>query len=99
MRDPHLVIDRPLLTEKSNAQSYMNKYHFKVSKDATKVEIAYAITSIYANQGVQVLAVNTITVKGKKKRALTRGGKPGYSPSWKKAIVTTDRPLVLFEGV
>ena len=28
-----------------------------------------------------------------------KNGKPGYSPNWKKAIVTTDKPIVLFEGV
>ena len=38
-------------------------------------------------------------VKGKKKRAMVKGGKAGYSPNWKKAIVTTDKPIVLFEGV
>lgn len=99
MKDPHEIIVRPLLTEKTNAQAALNKYHFRVRLDANKYEIARAIETIYANQGVKVLAVNTLRVKGKKRRALVRGGKPGYSPTWKKAIVTTDRPLTLFEGV
>ncbi|HZO91433.1 MAG TPA: 50S ribosomal protein L23 [Chthonomonadaceae bacterium] len=99
MRDPYEIIERPLLTEKSTDQAAINKYHFRVAKDANKIEIAEAIQKIYAREGVRVLAVNTMTVKGKKKRALVRGGKPGYSPDWKKAIVTTDKPLVLFEGV
>ncbi len=99
MRDPHYIIERPLLTEKSNAQAELNKFHFRVRLDATKIEIAQAITAIYANQGVKVLSVNTLRVKGKEKRSLAKGGKPGYSVDWKKAIVTTDRPLVLFEGV
>lgn len=99
MRDPHEIIERPLLTEKSNAQSSQNKYHFRVRLDANKIEIANAIMLIYAQDGVKVLAVNTLRVKGKKKRAMSKGAKPGYSPNWKKAIVTTDKPIVLFEGV
>ena len=46
--------------------------------------------------GAKVLAVNTISVKGKKKRAMAKGGKSGYSSDWKKAIVTTDKPLSVF---
>jgi len=99
MRDPHDIIERPLLTEKSTIQAEMNKYHFRVRIDANKIEIAHAISTIYANQDVRVLAVNTMRVKGKKKRAMVRGGKAGYSPNWKKAIVTTDKPLTLFEGI
>lgn len=98
MRDPHQIIERPLLTEKSQDQAEMNKFHFRVIPDANKIEIAHAVEAIYAEQGVRVLAVNTISVKGKKRRALGKG-KPGYSPDWKKAIVTTDKPLVLFEGI
>ncbi len=99
MRDPHDIIERPLLTEKSTDQAVMNKYHFKVSITANKIEIAHAIQSIYGRDGVRVTAVNTIHVKGKKKRATSKGGKSGYSPDWKKAIVTTDKPIVLFEGI
>jgi large subunit ribosomal protein L23 len=99
MRDPHEIIERPLLTEKSTDQAEHNKYHFRVRLDANKIEIAHAIEHIYAKEGVRVLAVNTMRVKGKKKRATSRGAKPGYSPNWKKAIVTTDSPLVLFEGI
>ncbi|HZP83604.1 MAG TPA: 50S ribosomal protein L23 [Chthonomonadaceae bacterium] len=99
MKDPHLIIVRPLLTEKSTDQASMNKYHFRVATDANKIEIAEAVQQIYARDGVRVLAVNTMMVKGKKRRAMVRGSKPGYSPNWKKAIVTTDKPLVLFEGV
>lgn len=99
MRDPHLIIERPLLTEKSTDQAAENKYHFRVKLDANKIEIATAVEAIYAREGVKVLKVNTLHVKGKKKRAQSRGAKAGYSPNWKKAIVTTDSPLVLFEGI
>lgn len=99
MKDPHDIVVRPLLSEKSTDQSVLNKYHFRVALDANKIEIAHAVEHIYAREQVRVLAVNTMVVKGKKKRAMVRGGKPGYSPDWKKAIVTTDKPLVLFEGI
>ena len=99
MRDPHEIIERPLLTEKSTDQAAVNKYHFRVRKDANKIEIAEAVRAIYARDGARILSINTMIVKGKKKRVLTRRGKAGYTPDWKKAIVTTDRPLVLFEGI
>lgn len=96
-RDPHEIIIRPLVTEKSSDQARMNKYHFQVALDANKYEIAQAVMAIYAKDNPRVLAVNTLRVKGKKKRALVRGGKPGYTPDWKKAIVTTEAPLSIFE--
>lgn len=97
MRDPHVIIERPLLTEKGTDLAAVNKFIFRVNLDANKIEIAQAIQVIYARDNVKVLAVNTIHVKGKKKRTLSKGGKPGYSPDWKKAIVTTDKPLSVFE--
>lgn len=96
-RDPHTIIIRPLITEKSNDQAHLNKYHFRVALDANKIEIAEAIKAIYAKDNPRVLAVNTLRVKGKKKRAMVRGGKPGYTPDWKKAIITTEAPLSLYE--
>ncbi len=99
MRDPYTIIERPILTEKSNDLASQNKFHFRVKKDANKIEIAHAVEHIYGQEGVKVLAVNTISVKGKKRRAQSKNGKAGYSPDWKKAIVTTDMPIVLFEGV
>ena len=99
MRDPHYIIERPLLTEKSTDQASTNKYHFRVRVDSNKIEIADAIQRIYSQQEIKVLAVNTLTVKGKKRRSTAKGGKSGYTSKWKKAIVTTDRPLEIFEGI
>ena len=97
MRDPHIIIEFPLLTEKSMRQAAENKYHFRVAKSANKIEVAHAVKALYGQGDVKVLAVNTITVKGKKKRAMSKGGKQGYTSDWKKAIVTTDLPLSIFE--
>lgn len=99
MRDPHLIIERPLYTEKSTSDGENNKFHFRVALDANKIEIASAIEFIYQQEGVKVLAVNTLHVKGKKRRVTGKRGKPGYATDWKKAIVTTDRQITLFEGV
>ena len=101
MRDPYTIIVRPLLTEKSTDQASHNKYHFRVAVDANKIEIAQAVQAIYGRAGIKVLAVNTLNVKGKKKRALVKGGKPGYSAKWKKAIVTlaAGNKIEFFEGV
>ncbi len=57
------------------------KYTFEVHRTANKTEVKDAIESIF---GVKVETVNTMNVKGKKKRM---GKNEGYRRSWKKAIV------------
>ena len=81
---PEEIIERPIITEKSNDELQQGKYTFKVNKKATKVEIAKAVEKLFE---VKVLKVNTMTVKGKKKRVRYKEGK---TPDWKKAIVTID---------
>ena len=96
MKDPYLIIERPLLTEKSMDQSQAGKYTFRVSKDANKLEIANAIETIYT---VKVVKVNTLNVKGKTRRV---GRYPeGRTSDWKKAIVTLAKgqSITLFEGL
>ena len=96
MRDPFSVIERPLLTEKSMDMSHSGKYTFRVSKDANKIEIREAVSKIF---NVQVVKVNTLTVKGKKKRV---GRFPeGKTSDWKKAIVTlkAGQTITMFEGL
>ena len=78
------IIIAPVVTEKSNDMLQEGKYTFKVNKNATKVEIAYAVEKLFE---VKVLDVNTISVKGKKKRV---GYHQGTTSDWKKAIVTID---------
>ena len=81
---PEEIIIAPVVTEKSNDQLQEGKYTFKVNKKATKVEIAKAVEKLFE---VKVLNVNTITVRGKKKRVRYHVGK---TSDWKKAIVTID---------
>ena len=78
------IILAPVVTEKSNMDMQEGKYTFKVAKKATKVEIKNAVEKLFE---VKVLKVNTITVKGKEKRA---GVHQGRTSDWKKAIVTID---------
>ena len=78
------IIVAPVITEQSNDLMQEGKYTFKVNKNATKVEIANAVEKLFE---VKVLNVNTISVKGKKKRV---GYHQGMTSDWKKAIVTID---------
>ena len=81
---PEEIIIAPVVTEKSNDQLQEGKYTFKVNKKATKVEIAKAVEKLFE---VKVLNVNTMNVRGKKKRV---GYHVGKTSDWKKAIVTID---------
>ena len=78
------IIVAPVITEKSNDLMQEGKYTFKVNKNATKVDIANAVEKLFE---VKVLNVNTVSVKGKKKRV---GYHQGKTSDWKKAIVTID---------
>lgn len=96
MRDPYTIIERPLVTEKSMAGAEQGKYTFRVSKDANKIEIARAVEQVF---NVKVESVNTMTVKGKKKRV---GRHPeGKTADWKKAIVSLKpgQKIEIFEGM
>ena len=81
---PEEIILKPIITEKSNDDLQEGKYTFKVNRNATKIEIAKAVEKLFE---VKVLKVNTMSVKGKKKRVRYQIGK---TPDWKKAIVTID---------
>jgi len=61
------------------------KYVFIVDRNANKQEIATAIEAIYKNEGIKVVAVNTINVKAKARRVR---GRPGFKNAFKKAVVT-----------
>ena len=87
-KHPYQILIRPLLTEKaSNVQNHKRpQYIFQVASDATKVDIRKAIEAAFHDPPVKVVAVNTVVVKGKRKRLRT--AKFGRRPNWKKAIVT-----------
>lgn len=82
MISPRDLLIKPIMTEKSWENSTLNKYTFKVDSRANKIEIRKAVEKIF---NVKVTKVNTLTVRGKKRR---RGRYEGMTPEWKKAIVT-----------
>ena len=82
MKTAHDIILKPVITEASMQGIANKKYTFQVAKDAHKIEIAKAVAELF---GVKVAKVNTINVNGKYRRQDIKGG---YTPDWKKAIVT-----------
>ena len=97
MRDPHTIIVRPLLTEKSViAKDRRRCLAFQVSRDANKIEIARAVESVF---NTKVQEVRVLNVEGKIKRM---GRFEGKRPDWKKAYVTLckgQKPIEYFEGL
>lgn len=75
------ILLRPMITEKTTELMSEGKYVFKVAKNANKIEIAKAVKEIF---DVKVEKVNTVNVKGKKKRI---GRTSGKRADYKKAIV------------
>ena len=75
------VIRAPLITEKATNLTQFNQYSFEVLREATKPEIKQAVEQLFK---VDVLAVNTAIVKGKKK---VFKGRRGQRSDYKKAIV------------
>ena len=67
------IIIKPIVTEKQTAitEKMDNRYGFRVSPDANKLEIKKAIEDMY---NVTVVDVNTINYSGKKKSRYTKSG-------------------------
>lgn len=90
------IILRPIITEESMMGTADKKYVFEVAKKAGKAEIAEAVEKLF---GVKVLKVNTMNCKGHLRRY---GRFEGYTPSWKKAIVTLtadSKTIEFFDGL
>ena len=90
------IIVRPIITENSMDGLAERKYTFEVARGANKIEVKKAVETLF---GVKVAKVNTISVKGKKKRM---GRTEGYTSDWKKAIVTLtadSKTIEFFDGM
>jgi large subunit ribosomal protein L23 len=96
-RSPAEVVYGPVITERSYALYQEGRYTFRVASAATKPEIARAIEEHYESQGIKVVAVNTLRVRGKE-RGRGRRSARGRTADWKKAIVTLEEGQKL-EGV
>ena len=90
------IVIAPIITEKSMSIIADKKYTFKVATDANKVEIAAAVEKLF---GVEVAKVNTMNVRGHKRRM---GRYVGNTAAWKKAVVTLtekSKTIDFFDGL
>jgi large subunit ribosomal protein L23 len=89
------ILKRPLVTEKSTLLQEQGRYVFEVAPGATKMQIKSAVEMAFS---VKVEQVNTMNVRGKRKRY---GPRWSRKRDWKKAIVTlaAGDSITIFEGV
>jgi len=95
MKNEFNFISKPYITEKVLfLYEEQNKVVFKISKTVNKIELKKALESIF---NVTVESVNTLNIRGKKKRL---GRWEGMRSDWKKAIVTLKEgdTIEYFEG-
>mgnify|MGYP006273560933 FL=1 len=95
-KEPRDILIKPVITENSMLKMEENNtYTFKVAKNANKVEIKTAIEEIF---NVKVDNVNTMNMRGKKRRL---GRNEGKTSSWKKALVKLAEgdSIEIFEGL
>jgi large subunit ribosomal protein L23 len=92
----HDILIRPVISEKSVAETERNNYTFAVARGANKFEIKAAVEAEFH---VTVLGVRVISVKPKQKRRGRR--QMGIVPGWRKAVVTiaAGQKIELFEAV
>lgn len=80
--ESHMVIRRPLVTEKGvHASERLNAYAFEIHPLATKTDVKNAVEELW---DVRVSEVRTQNRKGKPRRARVAMGR---TRGWKKAIV------------
>lgn len=95
--DARDILIKPIITERAVAAMQQNKYTFRVAKSANKIEIKKAVEECFS--GVTVAKVTTMNVRGRWRQ---QGRTGGYTPSWKKAIVTLtedSKEIEFFEGL
>ena len=92
---PFEIIRRPVVTEKSTLLQDEGRYTFEVAPSATKHQVKEAVQEAF---NVKVIKVNTMTVRGKRRRL---GPRFSASRSWKKAVVqlAPGNTITIFEGV
>jgi large subunit ribosomal protein L23 len=82
------IVIGPVITERTYQLYTQGRYTFKVSPRASKTEIKLALEEQYGAQNIKVRDVNTVTMRGKKRRSQRRASSTGHTADWKKAIVT-----------
>jgi large subunit ribosomal protein L23 len=82
------IVIGPVITERTYQLYTLGRYTFRVSPTASKTEIKKALEEQYENQNIRVRRVNTVSMRGKKRRSMRQRGAAGHTADWKKAIVT-----------
>jgi large subunit ribosomal protein L23 len=82
------IVIGPVITERTYQLYTQGRYTFRVAKHASKTDIKKALEDQYEAQGIKVKDVNTVSMRGKRRRSLRRIGAVGHTTDWKKAIVT-----------
>ena len=82
------IVIGPLITERTYQLYTQGRYTFRVAPRASKTEIKKALEEQYESQNIKVRTVNTVSMRGKKRRSLRQIGRIGKTSGWKKAIVT-----------
>jgi len=92
---PEQILIEPVLSEKANILREQGKYVFKVDPKANKTQIKEAVSRLF---NVHPVSCTVMMIGGKPKRLRSR---PGFTSSWKKAIVKLpkDEKIGIFEGV
>jgi large subunit ribosomal protein L23 len=91
------IILKPVVTEATMKEFSNKKYAFYVHPDANKIQIREAVEKMF--DGAFVESVNTLNVRGKKKR---RGYTRGRTAARKKAIVKLkpeSKEIEIFQGM
>lgn len=81
------IIIKPIVTEKmTKLGETLNRYGFKVQKNANKIEVKKAVEALY---NVTITDINTFIIPAKNKSRFTKSGViSGKTSAYKKAIVT-----------
>ena len=97
IKDPHKIIIRPVITEKSTQLKDSDRIIcFEVARGANKIEIKNAIEHLFKTK---VASVRTQTKAGKVRRV---GRNAGKTKDWKKAYVKLregEKMIEYFEAV
>src|SRR2546430_17103876 len=86
------IVIGPVITERTDQLYSQGRHTFKVLATASKTEIKKALEEQYESQNIEVKRINTVTKRGKRRRAVrpTGTGAHGGTTDWKKAIETRD---------
>lgn len=89
------ILLKPVVSEKATIAESFNSYTFRVSANATKIQVKEAVQKVY---GVKATKIRMVNMLGKSTRVRSGSAKRG---DWKKALVTlpAGQTINIHEGV